>query len=71
MLKYTLLGKRMRALSDNFDLAETSGIDTSQIVLFTWIFAGALAGLAGVLASRSPTSAPSSASRCCCPSSRR
>jgi branched-chain amino acid transport system permease protein len=50
MLKYTLLGKRMRALSDNFDLAETSGIDTSQIVLFTWIFAGALAGLAGVLA---------------------
>ena len=25
MLKYTLLGKRMRALSDNFDLAETSG----------------------------------------------
>ncbi len=51
MLKYTLLGKRMRALSDNFDLAETSGIDTSQVVLFTWIFAGALAGLAGVLAS--------------------
>jgi len=50
MLKYTLLGKRMRALSDNFDLAETSGIDTSQIVLFTWILAGALAGLAGVLA---------------------
>ena len=50
MLKYTLLGKRMRALSDNFDLAETSGIDTSQVVLYTWIFAGGLAGLAGVLA---------------------
>jgi neutral amino acid transport system permease protein len=50
MLKYTLLGKRMRALSDNFDLAETSGVDTSRIVLYTWIFAGGLAGLAGVLA---------------------
>jgi neutral amino acid transport system permease protein len=50
MLKYTLLGKRMRALSDNFELAETAGIDTSRIVLYTWIFAGGLAGLAGVLA---------------------
>ena len=50
MLRYTLLGKRMRALSDNLDLAETSGIDTSRIVLYTWVFAGGLAGLAGVLA---------------------
>jgi neutral amino acid transport system permease protein len=50
MLKYTLLGKRMRALSDNFDLAETAGVDTARIVLYTWIFAGGLAGLAGVLA---------------------
>jgi neutral amino acid transport system permease protein len=50
MLKYSLLGKRMRALSDNFDLAETAGVDTARIVLYTWIFAGGLAGLAGVLA---------------------
>ena len=50
MLRYTLLGKRMRALSDNLDLAETSGIDTSRVILYTWVFAGALAGLAGVLA---------------------
>src|SRR5215218_2819002 len=28
MLRYTLLGKRMRALSDNLELAETAGIDT-------------------------------------------
>jgi len=49
MLRYSLLGKRMRALSDDLDLAETAGIDTSRIVLYTWIFAGALAGLAGVL----------------------
>jgi neutral amino acid transport system permease protein len=50
MLKYSLLGKQMRALADNLELAETAGIDTSRVVLFTWLFAGALAGLAGVLA---------------------
>jgi neutral amino acid transport system permease protein len=49
MLRYSLLGKRMRALSDNLDLAETAGIDTSRVILWTWIFAGAFAGLAGVL----------------------
>ena len=49
MLRYSLLGKRMRALSDDLDLAETSGIDTSRVVLYTWLFAGGLAGLAGVL----------------------
>jgi neutral amino acid transport system permease protein len=50
MLKYSLLGKQMRALADNLDLAETTGIDTSRVILLTWLFAGALAGLAGVLA---------------------
>jgi branched-chain amino acid transport system permease protein len=49
MLRYTLLGKRMRALSDDLDLAETAGINTERIVLYTWLFAGGLAGLAGVL----------------------
>jgi neutral amino acid transport system permease protein len=50
ILKYSLLGKRMRALAVNLDLAETAGIDTSRVILYTWIFAGGLAGLAGVLA---------------------
>jgi neutral amino acid transport system permease protein len=49
MLRMTRLGKQMRALSDDLDLAETTGIDTSRVILYTWIFAGALAGLAGVL----------------------
>ena len=49
MLRYSLLGKRMRALSDDLDLAETTGIDTSRVILWTWVFAGAFAGLAGVL----------------------
>jgi neutral amino acid transport system permease protein len=50
MLRYTLLGKRMRALSDNLDLAETSGINTSRVILWTWVFAAGFAGLAGVMA---------------------
>jgi neutral amino acid transport system permease protein len=50
MLRFTLLGKRMRAISDNLELAETAGIDTSRVILMTWIFAGAFAGLAGVMA---------------------
>jgi neutral amino acid transport system permease protein len=50
MLRMTVLGKRMRALSDDLDLAETAGIDTRRVILYTWVFAGALAGLAGVLA---------------------
>jgi len=50
LLRYSLLGKRMRALSDDLELAETAGIDTRRVILYTWIFAGALAGLAGVLA---------------------
>ena len=50
MLRFTMLGKRMRALSDNLELAETSGIDTSRVILYTWLFAAGCAGLAGVFA---------------------
>lgn len=49
VVRFSLLGKRMRALSDDLDLAETAGIDTRRVILYTWLFAGALAGLAGVL----------------------
>src|SRR4051812_10354669 len=49
MLRETLLGKRMRALADDIDLAETAGINTTRVILYTWLLAGALAGLAGVL----------------------
>ena len=49
MIRRTSLGRQMRALSDNFDLAETTGIDTGRVVLVTWILAAGLAGLAGVM----------------------
>lgn len=51
MLRSTTLGKQMRALSDNFDLAAVTGIDTDRIILFTWLLAAGTAGLAGVLVS--------------------
>ena len=49
MLRFTRLGKQMRALADNAELAETTGIDTNRIIVATWLLAGGLAGLAGVL----------------------
>ena len=49
MLRLTSLGRQMRALADNFDLAETTGIDTGRVVIVTWIISAGLAGLAGVL----------------------
>ncbi|HEX8689246.1 MAG TPA: branched-chain amino acid ABC transporter permease [Solirubrobacterales bacterium] len=49
VVRFSLLGKRMRALSDSLELAETAGVDTRRVILYTWLFAGALAGLAGVL----------------------
>jgi neutral amino acid transport system permease protein len=49
MLRFTALGKQMRALSDNLDLAETTGINTARVITYTWILAGGLAGLSGAL----------------------
>ncbi|MEO6197789.1 MAG: branched-chain amino acid ABC transporter permease [Dehalococcoidia bacterium] len=51
LLFYTRLGKAMRAMSDNPDLARVSGINTDRIILQTWIVAGALIAVAGVLLS--------------------
>jgi neutral amino acid transport system permease protein len=53
LLRFTSLGRQMRALADNFDLAETTGIDTNRIVIYTWALSGALAALAGVLVAAS------------------
>ena len=43
------MGKAMRAMSDNADLARVSGISTDQVVRTTWIIAGALAAAGGTL----------------------
>lgn len=47
-LKYTTMGKAMRALADNPDLARVTGIDTERVVMWTWIIAGVLAAAAGI-----------------------
>jgi neutral amino acid transport system permease protein len=41
-------GKAIRAVSDNPELASSSGIDTNRVILIVWIIAGALATLGGV-----------------------
>jgi neutral amino acid transport system permease protein len=48
MLLRTRLGKAMRAVRDNRDLAEASGVDVQRVILYTWMFAGGLAALGGV-----------------------
>ncbi|MQA35014.1 branched-chain amino acid ABC transporter permease [Modestobacter roseus] len=49
MLQRTKIGKAMRAVADNRDLAASSGIDVNRVVLFVWVLGGALAALGGVL----------------------
>ena len=49
MLARTKLGKSMRALSDDPELASVAGIDVQRVTLATWILAAGLAGLGGVL----------------------
>lgn len=49
LLKYTTLGKAMRACADDIDLARASGINTFNVILWTWAISGGLAGIAGVL----------------------
>ena len=48
-LNRTRAGKSMRAYSDNEDLALLSGINPERVVTITWIIAGTLATIAGVL----------------------
>lgn len=47
-LEKTRLGKATRAVSDNKDLAESSGIDVERVILFVWAIGAALAAVGGV-----------------------
>jgi len=47
-LTYTRMGKAMRAMSDNMDLARVTGIDAEKVIICTWALGGALAAAAGV-----------------------
>lgn len=47
ILQNSKIGKAMRAVADNIDLARVSGINVERIVLWTWIITGILTALAG------------------------
>lgn len=49
MLQKTRIGKAMRAVADNRDLAASSGINVDRVILLVWALAGGLAALGGVL----------------------
>jgi branched-subunit amino acid ABC-type transport system permease component len=49
LLRYTRLGKAMRATAANRTLARNCGIRTSRVITVTWAITGALCGLAGVI----------------------
>ena len=48
LLQRTKLGTAMRAVADNRDLSESSGIDVKRTILAVWISGSALAALAGI-----------------------
>ncbi|WP_276259775.1 branched-chain amino acid ABC transporter permease [Haloglomus litoreum] len=48
LLQYTDLGRKMRAMADNPDLARVSGIRTDRVKLWTWVIGAGLAGSGGV-----------------------
>ena len=47
LMRYTRLGKAMRATAANRDLARNCGIRTDRVVTVTWLGTGALCGMAG------------------------
>ncbi|MFQ6051199.1 MAG: branched-chain amino acid ABC transporter permease [Candidatus Hydrothermarchaeota archaeon] len=49
LLRYTKIGKAMRACSDDIDLARVSGIDVDKVILWMWVIACSLSAIAGIM----------------------
>lgn len=49
ILYFTPIGRRMRAVADNPELARVSGIDPERVMLALWCLAGALSAVAGLM----------------------
>jgi neutral amino acid transport system permease protein len=47
LLQNTKIGKAMRAVADDIDLARVTGINVDRVVLWTWVLAGGLTALGG------------------------
>jgi branched-chain amino acid transport system permease protein len=50
LVKYTRLGKAMRAVSEDKDTAALMGVNVNRVIAQTFLIGSALAGIAGVLA---------------------
>ncbi len=48
-LQRTKVGKALRAMADNRDLARISGIATERMIVLTWVLGGGMAAAAGVM----------------------
>ncbi len=49
LLQNTKVGKAMRAVADDIDLARVSGINVERVVLWTWVIAGTLTAVGGAM----------------------
>lgn len=49
LLKYTMFGKAIKAVSDNEEVAKIVGINTNKIISYVFFIGSAIAGLGGVL----------------------
>jgi neutral amino acid transport system permease protein len=49
LLYLTPIGRQMRAVADNRDLARVSGIRPGRVMVALWLLAGAVAGIAGMM----------------------
>lgn len=47
LLQNTKIGRAMRAVADNPELARVSGINVNAVILWTWVIAGSLTALGG------------------------
>ncbi|MCC0044837.1 MAG: branched-chain amino acid ABC transporter permease [Brucellaceae bacterium] len=57
-LSRTKTGRSMRAVSDDPELAEVSGLDTEKVVRWTWIIGAALAAIAGLFVAMDTSAHP-------------
>lgn len=48
VLRRTRIGTAIRAVADNPDLAESSGIDVDRVISVVWVWCGGLAALGGI-----------------------
>jgi len=47
LLQNTRIGKAMRAVADDIDLARVTGINVDRVIIWTWIIAGGMTALGG------------------------